>query len=158
MANYILSHSAQEIDDLLSSIPDKISQDILNNYYLKTQTYSKTEVNDLLASFSGLEFKIVDNISQVTESKYLYFIPASTSGTDNIYDEYLFIDGNAEYIGSYSSQIDLSNYITSGQLSSALSAYVTSSAFNTAISNLAIDLSNCVVFEKISDVEYDINI
>ena len=137
MAEYILSHSAQEIDDLLSSIPDKISQDILNNYYLKTQTYSKTEVNDLLASFSGLEFKIVDNISQVTESKYIYFIPASTSGTDNIYDEYIFIDGNAEYIGSYSSQIDLSNYITSGQLTNALSAYVTSSAFNTAISNLA---------------------
>ena len=87
----------------------------------------------LLASFSGLKFKIVDNISQVTESKYIYFIPTSTSGTDNIYDEYIFIDGNAEYIGSYSSQIDLSNYITSGQLTTALSAYVNIYGFSTQL-------------------------
>jgi uncharacterized protein YjdB len=110
---------------------------LIANYYLKSQTYSKTEVNSLIANIQGLQFKIIANISEVGDSKFIYLLPIREETGNNKYSEYLYINGKAELIGELNTSIDLSNYITSGQLTTALSAYVTSTAFNTAISNLA---------------------
>ena len=109
---------------------------LIANYYLKSETYNKTEINSLVSSVNKLEPKLIASINDVTEEGYIYLLPVD--GVDsNFYNEYLLINGVPELIGSFGSDIDLSNYITSGQLTTALSAYVTSSAFNTAISNLA---------------------
>lgn len=109
---------------------------LIANYYLKSETYNKTEINSLISSVNKLSPKLIASINEVTEAGYIYLLPVD--GVDsNFYNEYLFVNGAPELIGSFGSDIDLSNYITSGQLTTALSAYVTSSAFNTAISNLA---------------------
>ena len=109
---------------------------LIANYYLKSETYNKTEINSLVSSVNKLEPKLIASINDVTEEGYIYLLPVD--GVDsNFYNEYLLINGVPELIGSFGSDIDLSNYITSGQLTNALSAYVTSTAFNTAISNLA---------------------
>lgn len=157
---------------------------LIANYYLKTETYSKGEVNNLIANIQGLQFKIIANISEVVDSRYIYLLPISKETGNNKYSEYLYINRKAELMGEFNTSIDLSNYITSGQLTAALSAYVTSVDFNAAINNLAntyvakeegksliedakiekLDAllssssSDCVNFEKVSDVEYDINI
>ncbi len=116
---------------------------LIANYYLKSETYNKTEINSLVSSVNKLEPKLIASINEVTEAGYIYLLPVD--GVDsNFYNEYLFVNGVPELIGSFGSDIDLSNYITSGQLTTALSAYVTSSAFNTAISNLA---NTCVAKE-----------
>lgn len=109
---------------------------LIANYYLKTETYSKGEVNNLIANIQGFQLKIISNIGEVVDSKVIYLLPISGK-TNNSYSEYLYINGKPELMGEFNTSIDLSNYITSGQLTAALSAYVTSSAFNTAISNLA---------------------
>ena len=109
---------------------------LIANYYLKSETYNKTEINSLVSSVNKLEPKLIASINDVTEEGYIYLLPVD--GVDsNFYNEYLLINGVPELIGSFGSDIDLSNYITLGQLTNALSAYVTSTAFNTAISNLA---------------------
>lgn len=110
---------------------------LIANYYLKSQTYSKTEVNSLIANIQGLQFKIIANISEVGDSKFIYLLPIREKTGNNKYSEYLYINGKAELIGELNTSIDLSNYITSGQLSSTLSSYVTSSAFASVINNLA---------------------
>lgn len=110
---------------------------LIANYYLKNETYSKGEVNNLIANIQGLQFKIIANISEVVDSRYIYLLPISKETGNNKYSEYLYINGKPELMGEFNTSIDLSNYITSGQLTAALSAYVTSSAFNTAINNLA---------------------
>ena len=63
-----------------------------SNYYLKSETYNKTEVNDLVSSVRNLEPKIVQDKSEVVAPGYLYFILVG----ENLYDEYLYIDGVAE--------------------------------------------------------------
>lgn len=109
---------------------------LIANYYLKSETYNKTEINSLVSSVNKLEPKLIASINEVTEAGYIYLLPVD--GVDsNFYNEYLFVNEVPELIGSFGSDIDLSNYITSDQLTTALSAYVTSSAFNTAINNLA---------------------
>lgn len=109
---------------------------LIANYYLKNETYSKGEVNNLIANIQGFQLKVISNISEVVDPKFIYLLPISGK-TNNSYSEYLYINGKPELMGEFNTSIDLSNYITSGQLTAALSAYVTSSAFNTAISNLA---------------------
>ncbi len=109
---------------------------LIANYYLKSETYNKTEINSLVSSVNKLEPKLIASINEVKEAGYIYLLPVDRVDS-NFYNEYLFVNGAPELIGSFGSDIDLSNYITSGQLATALSAYVTSTAFNTAISNLA---------------------
>ena len=139
--NVIDKTNSIDIDSLLNSIASKISSDALNtilaNYYLKTQTYSRTEVNDIIAALHNFEPKVVASISEVTNSGYIYLIlDENNTGTNNSYDEYLFINGEAELVGNLITTIDLSNYVTSSQLTTALADYVTSTAFTTAINNL----------------------
>lgn len=136
--NVIDKTNSIDIDSLLNSIASKISSDALNtilaNYYLKTQTYSRTEVNDIIAALHNFEPKVVASISEVTSSGYIYLIlDENNTDPNNSYDEYLFINGKAEKVASFDTTIDLSNYVTSAQLTTALGNYVTSTIFNSAI-------------------------
>lgn len=87
----------------------------LENYYLKTETYSKDEINDLVSG--DLKFEKVDSLASVSSpsATTIYLIPASTTGTNNIYDEYLYMNRAWEKIGS--SEIDLSGYLTTSEAS-----------------------------------------
>lgn len=86
----------------------KITQDLVN-YYTKTETYSKTQVDDLIATLGKLTVKKVASIDDVVEPGIIYLIPREQK-LNNVYDEYLLIDGVPEKIGS--TDIDLSGYAT----------------------------------------------
>lgn len=80
----------------------------LTNYYLKSETYTKEEVQSLISAINSVTLQKVDSLPEPGESNVIYLVPKSGSGND-IYDEYIFIDGNPEHIGS--TQVDLSNYV-----------------------------------------------
>lgn len=94
----------------------------LTNYYLKTDTYTKTEVNGLISSIVTLNIEVVSSlpttdISQTT----IYLVPKATSQTNNVYDEYINTDGTTagwEKIGD--TEVDLSNYYTITQVDNLL--------------------------------------
>ncbi|MFV0599879.1 MAG: hypothetical protein ACK5M0_09195 [Bacteroidales bacterium] len=109
---------------------------LIANYYLKNETYSKGEVNNLIANIQGFQLKVISNISEVVDPKFIYLLPISGK-TNNYYSEYLYINGKPELMGEFNTSIDLSNYVTTTQLNNALSSYVSSTTFNTAINNLA---------------------
>lgn len=64
----------------------------------------------------GLEAKIVDELPETGDGKYIYLVPKSSLLSDNIYNEYLWIDGKWELIGS--TEIDLTDYALKTELNS----------------------------------------
>lgn len=80
----------------------------LTNYYLKSETYTKEEVQSLISAINSVTLQKVESLPEPGESNVIYLVLKSGSGND-IYDEYIFIDGKPEHIGS--TQVDLSNYV-----------------------------------------------
>lgn len=114
-------------DDFIKNKPTKVSDftndtgfitntvNNLVNYYLKSEIYTKTEVNSLVqpfAQFAVVQTLPVEDISLTT----IYLVPKNPAQTDNIYDEYINTDGTSsgwEKIGD--TEVDLSNYYTKSE-------------------------------------------
>lgn len=82
------------------------SVDNLINYYLKVDTYTKTEVNGLIGNIASIDVLIVTELPTQDISLatiYLIQIPET-----NIYSQWMYISNNWANIGSTS--IDLSDY------------------------------------------------
>lgn len=80
----------------------------LTNYYLKSETYTKEEVQSLISAINSVTLQKVESLPEMEKSNVIYLVPKSGSGND-IYNEYIFIDGKPEHIGC--TQVDLSNYV-----------------------------------------------
>lgn len=81
----------------------------LSNYYTKSETYSKTQVDDLIDAIETGEFVIVQSLPATGEAKTIYLVPKAGGG----YTEHIYINGGWEEIGD--TDIDLSNYYTKSQ-------------------------------------------
>ena len=82
----------------------------LTNYYTKSQTYTKSEINSLISQIPGFNVVVVQTlpVSDI-DPHTIYLVPKTGSGSD-IYDEYIYINNTWELIGN--TQADLSNYYT----------------------------------------------
>ena len=102
------------------------SHQSLANYYQKSETYSKAEVEALVNAINSFEYVIASSLptlesaSDYAELKNkIYLIPSTVSRTQNAKDEFIAIRTGTE--GSYSyaweqigtTSVDLSNYIQS---------------------------------------------
>lgn len=81
----------------------------LTNYYTKSNTYTKTEVNALIGDLKTISIQKVDQLPTTGQSNIIYLVPASGS-TENHYVEYIWVatDSTFEPIGD--TKIDLTNY------------------------------------------------
>lgn len=110
----------------------------LVNYYLKSETYSKVEVNTLLENIRNSSFEIVDSlpVSDI-KTNVIYLVPKGSGRTG--YYEWVYININGTYqweeIGD--TDIDLSGYVTTEALNTALTNYVTSSTFNALVTRVS---------------------
>jgi hypothetical protein len=155
MDNYV---SYSDATELMTAIANKINNsgfitntvNSLVNYYLKTETYSKTEVDALLQAITTLDIQAVSqlpttNISTTT----IYLVPKQDPQVPDIKDEYINLDGTTsgwELIGN--TQIDLSNYVTTSDLTTALQSYATKAY----VDGLIGDLSSATTTDKSSVV------
>lgn len=106
-------------------------------------------------SVSGsLTYQIANSLSEVTQPSTIYLVPNSDSGTDNAYDEYMYINGQPELIGSVG-DVDLTGYVktstfnsTVGNLYTALGDKVDQSDFNT-LSNTVNEINERLVWQRI---------
>jgi hypothetical protein len=88
----------------------------LTNYYLKTQTYTQTEVNDLISHLASLTVEIVETLpTQDISTSTIYLI--NVAGTTN-YEQWMYINSTWSNIGNTS--VDLSNYYTKTQTDALL--------------------------------------
>lgn len=137
------------IDEVYGDIPTKTS-DLTNdsgfitnavnnlvNYYLKSETYTQAEVDALISAIATVHFEVVQTlpVSDI-QTNVIYLVPSSDPGTQNIYDEYINTTGTSagwELIGS--TQVDLSDYVTTQDLNTALANYVTSADLTTILAD-----------------------
>ena len=66
--------------------------DNLINYYLKSETYTRSEVEQLIAAIQQCSFEIVEQLPLVGETNIIYLVPKQTAETRNIYDEYIYVN------------------------------------------------------------------
>lgn len=102
-----------------SAIPTKLSQlsndkgfitnavNNLTNYYKKSEVYTQTEVNNLIANISTLDIEVVTELPATGNPSTIYLV-AKDPETNDIYDEYLYINAKWERIGT--TAIDLTPY------------------------------------------------
>lgn len=124
--------------DIASGVIPDVSQFItrnvnnLVNYYLKSETYTKTEVQGLIAAINQFHYEIYPSTSVVTnpQGNVLYLIGPTGTGADK-YEEYVYANNTWVKIGDTS--IDLSGYVTTQALNSALANYTTTADLNTLL-------------------------
>ena len=133
LAEVATSGSYNDLSDKpdLSSFITK-SVDDLTNYYLKSETYTKNEVQQLIGAIQQFHYEVYPTLPQTGASNVLYLIGPTGSGSDK-YEEYVYANNDWTKIGDTS--IDLSGYVTTQALTTALADYVTSSALSTILSN-----------------------
>ena len=105
----------------------------LQNYYLKTETYTKQEVEDLIGQTVGVTIEIVEQLPTEGQSNVIYFLPTET---EDVYSQYIYTTDGWILIGS--TTVDLSNYYTKAQVDALLNGkqnVLTIDAFPTALSN-----------------------
>lgn len=90
----------------------------LINYYNKDNSYSKTQVNELIGSIERITMQIVAKLPDIGESNVIYLVPSKNGSQDN-YDEYVYTSTLGwEKIGH--TDIDLSDYPKTEQMNTAI--------------------------------------
>ena len=124
--------------------------DNLTNYYLKTETYTQDEINELIGNINRLDSKIVDtlpteNISTTT----IYLIKV---GDTSNYAQHMYIDSAWAELGT--TQIDLTDYYNKTQ---ADSKFATKETVETHINDTDIHV-NTTEKSLISKIPSDKNV
>ena len=110
----------------------------LSDYYVKSEVDDK--LNDIKSA--GLHREKVDVLPTVGEENIVYMVRNSSNTTQNIYDEYMFINNDWEIIGS--TQVDLSNYYTKSETYSR-------SEIDEKVSNVKVDLTGYATEKYVED-------
>ena len=104
-----LSELSNDVNFITNSVNN------LTNYYTKINTYTKTEVNDLINGITSMNVAVVQTLpTSGISATTIYLVPKSTSQTNNAYDEYLYVNNKWEKIGD--TTIDLSNYALKSEI------------------------------------------
>lgn len=103
--------------------------DDLVNYYTKSQTYTKEEVQQIVSSLSTGAFIPVAELPTASADTFglkIYLVPSAEPQAQNIKDEFITVRSGSEGAYTYSweqigsTAIDLSDYVTEDALETAL--------------------------------------
>ena len=123
--------------DLAQGVIPDVSQfitksvDDLIHYYLKSDTYTKSEVQALIGAINQFHYEIYASLSDVTNpaNNVLYLIGPTGSGSDK-YEEYVWPDTQTGFVKIGDTSIDLSGYVTMDAMNTALANYTTTTDLN----------------------------
>lgn len=139
-----LSNAQNDIESLetekadRTEIPDvsefiKNTVDNLVNYYKKTETYTQSEVNQLIGAVKSVSMKVVPTRPETGETNIIYLVPSATQTSDNVYDEWIYVDNKWELIGN--TVANLINYYTKEEINTLLFDYITSNDLENVLEN-----------------------
>lgn len=111
-------YTKEEIDALIADFITNTVND-LTNYYLKSETYTKAEVQQLVGQITSFDVVATLPVSDI-KTNVIYLLGPIGTGADR-YEEYIYSNSTWTKIGETS--IDLSNYVTVTQLNTALGFY-----------------------------------
>jgi hypothetical protein len=81
----------------------------LENYYAKSQTYTRHEIDEKLSAIPKFSIKAVNSLPTTGISETTVYLLSTGSGSD-LYTEYIYVDGEWEVLGSQ--RVDLTGYAT----------------------------------------------
>ena len=114
--NYALESEIPDVSNFITNTVDN-----LVNYYKKSETFTKQEVNDLISAITTMDIQVVQTLpTEDISTTTIYLVPKTTAGTNDAYDEYIYVSNAWEHIGS--TDIDLSGYQTKIDSSHKLSS------------------------------------
>lgn len=122
-----------KIDEETANFITKTVNDLVN-YYTKSETYTKAEVQQIVNTVKQFTYEVVQVLPTASASTMnkIYLVPAPESEDKNVKEEYITIQDGSTYSWEMfgTTSIDLSNYYTKGQTDSAITA-----ALNSALAN-----------------------
>ena len=88
----------------------------LVNYYTKTESYTKAEVNALIGDLKTIQIEKVTQLPTTGESNKIYLVPVSSETEENHHIEYIWVasENRFEQIGD--TKIDLTGYWSKSEL------------------------------------------
>ncbi len=86
------------------------SVDDLTNYYTKSQTYTQSEINNLVSQIPKFSISVVDALPTSDISTTTIYLVKNGETTSNLYNEYIYVDSKWELLGSQN--VDLTGYAT----------------------------------------------
>ena len=101
----------------------------LVNYFLKSETYTRSEIEALVGQITSFEVVATLPVSDI-KTNVIYLLGPIGTGADR-YEEYIYSNNTWVKIGETS--IDLSNYVTITQLNTALGFYTTTQQLQTLL-------------------------
>lgn len=104
----------------------------LTNYYLKSETYTQTEVNNLIGQIKTISIEVVDTLPTTGEDNKIYLVPKEGS-TGDVYNEYIWVNDAWELIGS--TQVDLTGYATQDWVNNQIQNFLTESQVTEIVNN-----------------------
>ena len=119
---FLLQQLKNKIDEGRTAIDTAISASSTNDHAAGTKAVYDF-VTAAIAGVSTFRAEIVDSLPSAGASNILYLVPKTSSESGNVYDEYLYIGGAWELIGS--TGIDLSGYVKSSEMHALTNSEIT---------------------------------
>lgn len=106
--------------------------DNLTNYYLKSETYTQSEVNNLIGQIKTISIEVVNTLPTTGEDNKIYLVPKEGS-TGDVYNEYIWVNNTWELIGS--TQVDLTGYATQDWVNNQIKDFLNESQVTQIVNN-----------------------
>lgn len=146
---------AQGVENSIQQLVMQVSAQLVN-YYLKSETYSKNEVQQLVDNVRQFQYKVVTTLPQPTADTvgWIYLVPGSHTETQNVKEEYITIlEGSTykwEHIGS--TNVDLSGYSTTAEMNAAIASALTAYYTKTQVDSMVATI-NAAIAQKASQAD-----
>lgn len=103
-ANATHTHTKSQITDM----PTKLSQFTNDNGY-QTSSQVTAAISNAVGKITSFETKVVTSLPTTGVKGTIYFVASKTTGTNQAYDEYLWVNNKWEFIGT--TAVDLTGYL-----------------------------------------------
>lgn len=104
----------------------------LANYYTKSQTFTRDEINAKISAIPKFAIEVVSSLPTSNISVTTVYLVGGGSGND-LYTEYIYANGKWEILGAQT--VDLTGYATEMWVNTQLADYLKQSELNAAINS-----------------------
>lgn len=112
---------------------DKTVSDLVN-YYNKSQTLTKDEINAIVSAIPKFKIEVVTSLPTSNISDTTVYLVKSGDDDSNLYTEYIRAGGNWEKLGTQT--VDLTGYATEAWVNDILASYVKTVDMETYVTGL----------------------
>lgn len=95
----------------------------INSAGYQTASQVTTAINNAISGITGIRFEVVSALPTTGTAGTIYLI-AHQHTTQDIYDEYIYVNGKWEKLGT--TDMDLSNYVTKSDIASLTNSEIDS--------------------------------